>query len=175
MKTPEEIIKKHTLTPEADYSDSWVKSAMEEYASQLKASPPLSEKPDFEALAEKSNPNVITEKYLYDDGGHQRLNPRWQQAQEFAETYRRCEIVGMERIWNDYVLPLQSQLSEKDKQIEELTTEKQVAITSYQFIESEKQELIEALRETNDCIRKHGDPSLYRKTSSLLQKNSLTH
>jgi hypothetical protein len=30
--TPEEIIKKHTEKPDADYSNSWVKRAMEEYA-----------------------------------------------------------------------------------------------------------------------------------------------
>jgi hypothetical protein len=92
--------------PEAVYwREVWKKGFLfrQEKSSQ---SLPIREKPDFEKLAELNNPNVISDKYLFDSEGHKRINPVWERAQDEAELYRRCEVAGMKRIWEDYVEPI---------------------------------------------------------------------
>lgn len=139
-----------------------------QYASQFKPSASLGEKPDFEKIA--------TEMYCDENDMHDVKDTP--DGIRVIQRAIKSRVASMERIWKDSVLPLQSQLSEKDKQIEEL---KQSVDRKHRIAVDEKvkvEELLEVLKSIEIDLyhlATAGDSELalhsHSQVRSLLQKH----
>ena len=66
---------------------------------------------------------------------------------------------GMQKVWNDYILPLQSRIKELEQENEELTTSLQVANTGLEILHGVDEEN-ERLKQENERLKENLSRSL---------------
>lgn len=155
MKTAEEILKryetyvKHSYVP--IFLEKNVLTAMEEYASQFKASQGSSEeqKPDFEQMAVDATSGCKVGNHEHDCG-----------CGGFEQ--------GCETIWHKYVSPLQSRIQELKQEVEDTWKKVQSSNESIETLSSQ----VESLEAENEELRKKGQKwdDLHRKIGRFYEE-----